>query len=140
MLNTTPRHPARRRRRYGRAILWTFTLAVAGLAVGFVVDRQLAGLVVYAVGCLVGTAATLYLEYFSSVELYDERARRQSERASNAVVVLFAYVGLPALIGLFFADTAGVYEFGPTAAGVLYAFSAFYLVWGVIYVAVRLRS
>ena len=140
MSNTTSHHPAQRGRRYGRLLLGVFIVAVAGLAVGFAVDRRLAGLVVYAVGCGVGVAGTLYLEYLSPVELYDERGRRQSERASNATVTLFAYVGLPAFIGLFLADAAGLYEVGPTVVGALYAFSAFYLVWGAVSTVVRLRS
>ena len=53
---------------------------------------------------------------------------------------LFAYVGLPAFIGLFLADATGVYEFSATATGALYAFSAFYLVWGAVYALVRSRS
>ena len=140
MSNNTSRHPVQRGQQYRRAILGVFAVAVVGLAVGIALDRQLAGLVVYAAGCLTGVAGTLYLEYLSPVELYDERGRRHAERASDAVVNLFAYVGLPAFIGLFLADATGVYEFGATATGALYAFSAFYLVWGAVYVAVRLRS
>ena len=140
MSNTTSRHPVQRGQQYRRAILGAFAVAVVGLAVGIALDRQLARLVVYAAGCLTGVAGTLYLEYLSPVELYDERGRRHAERASNAVVNLFAYVGLPAFIGLFLADATGVYELGATAAGALYAFSAFYLVWGAVYVLVRFRS
>ena len=128
MSNTTSRHPVQRGQQYKRAILGVFTVAVVGLAVGIALDRQLAGLVIYAAGCLTGVAGTPYLEYLSPVELYDERSRRHAERASNAVVNLFAYVGLPAFIGLFLANATGVYEFGATATGALYAFSAFYLV------------
>ena len=140
MSNTTSRHPVQRGQQYKRAILGVFTVAVVGLAVGIALNRQLAGLVVYAAGCLTGVAGTLYLEHFSPVELYDERGRRHAERASNAVVNLFAYVGLPAFIGLFLADATGVYELGATATGALYAFSAFYLVWGAVYALVRSRS
>ena len=140
MSNTTSRHPVQRGQQYRRAILGVFTVAVVGLAVGIALDRQLAGLVIYAAGYLAGVAGTLYLQYLSPVELYDERGRRHAERASNAVVNLFAYVGLPAFIGLFLADATGVYEFGATATGALYAFSAFYLVWGAVYALVRSRS
>ncbi|PSQ14212.1 hypothetical protein BRD02_10070 [Halobacteriales archaeon QS_8_69_73] len=54
-------------------------------------------------------------------------SRRQSRvlarrRGGN----LFAYVGLPAFIGLFLADATDIYEFGATAIGAPYAFSAFY--------------
>jgi len=139
-MSTTTTHPVQEGQRYRRMLLGLYAVAVVGFGAGVLLDQFLAGLVVYSLGALGGVVATLYLEFWSPVQLLDERDRRVHERASHAVVNLFAYVGLPTFVGLFLLDATGTYAFGPTASGVLYAFSGFYLVWGAAYVVLRRRT
>jgi hypothetical protein len=117
-----------------------FGIGVASFFIGTWLDRAFAGLVVYAVACLGGIAALLYLEFASSVELTDEREQRLHERASGGLVSIVAYVGLPAVIGLYLLDAIGSYTIPPVVWGGIYALSVFYLLWGVAYLVVRYRT
>jgi len=136
----TSTHPVRRGQRYKRAILGLFAAGIVGFFTGMVVDQYLAGLVIYTVACLAGIAGTLYLQFGTSIQLYDEREQRVAQRASQAVVNVVAYVMLPVFIGIFLLDATGRYTMGSTVEGVLYAFSAFYLLWGVAFVIYNHRT
>ncbi|WP_335999634.1 DUF2178 domain-containing protein [Halorientalis halophila] len=133
-------HPIQRGQKYKRAILGLFAVAFAGFIAGLVLDQMVAGLAVYGVAAVAGVALTLYVQFGSSVRLLDEREQRIEERASHAVINLFAYVGVPTFATLFLLEATGYYEFGPTVSGVLYAFSAIYLVWGLLFTLLRYRT
>lgn len=133
-------HSIQRGQRYRRLIMGGMAVGVVAFLAGMLLDQVLAGLVVYAVAGVGGVAALLYLRFLSPVELTDERQVRLQERASNAVVCLFAYAGVPVWIGVFLLDATGHYEIGPTVAGSLYTFGTFYLVLGAVYLALWLRS
>jgi hypothetical protein len=117
-----------------------FAVGIASFFVGMLLDRTLAGLVVYAVACLGGVAALLYLQFATSVQLSDEREQRLHERASGAVVGIVTYVGLPVIIGLYLLDNLGYYTIPPVVWGAIYAFSGFFLLWGVVYTVVRYNT
>jgi hypothetical protein len=117
-----------------------FAVGVAGFFVGMLVDRTFAGLLVYAVTGFGGVAALLYLQFVSSVRLADERERRLHERASGGLIMVGAYAGLPAIIGLYLLDAVGYYTIPPVVWGGIYAFAGLYLAWGVAYAVVRYRT
>lgn len=138
-MNST--HSIQRGQRYRRLIVGGMLAGVvAFLFAGVVLDQVLAGLVVYAVAGVGGIVALLYFQFASSVRLVDERQVRLQERASNVVLRLFAYVGIPVWIAVFLLEATGHYEIGPTVAGSLYTFSAIYLVLLAVYVTMWLRS
>lgn len=132
--------PIRKGQRYRRLVIGVFTLGIAALVVGMLVDQTLAGLVIYAAAAFTGILTTLYLEFGTAIPLYDEREVRLYERASHATINLLAYVGLPVVIGLYLLDATGQYAIGPTLAGGIYAYSALGLLWGAVYVVYRLRA
>jgi len=136
----SPTHPVRKGQQYKRALLGLVAIGVVAMFVGVEVGRNFAGLVVYSVAALGAVALTLYGQFSDSVTLMDERDRRLHERASNAVVSLFSYVGVPTVVALYLLDATGRFVIGPTIWGAIYGFSAFYLLWGVVYVAFRLRT
>jgi hypothetical protein len=117
-----------------------FAVGVVSFFVGGLIDRTFAGLVVYAVTCLGGIVALLYLQFVSSVRLTDEREQQLHERASGALVIIFAYVGLPVIIGLYLLDATAYYTIPPVVWGAIYAFAGLYLAWGVAYTVVRYRT
>jgi uncharacterized membrane protein len=133
-------HPVQRGQRYRRALVALTVVGVGSFFVGAQFDQFLAGLVVYAIAALGLVLVSLYAQFSDHVQLMDERDRRLHEQASHAVVNVFAYVGIPTFVGIFLLDATGRYPMGPTVTGVLYAFSAFYLVWGLAYVSYRYRS
>ncbi|WP_246987515.1 DUF2178 domain-containing protein [Halorientalis marina] len=132
-------HPVRKGQRYKRLLLGLVAFGVVALFVGIGIVQNFAGLVVYA-AALGATGLTLYGQFSESITFSDERERRLNERASNAVVSLFSYVGLPTVVVLYLLDATGRYVVGPTVWGAIYAFSAFYLLWNAVYVAFRVRS
>jgi uncharacterized membrane protein len=137
---TSSTHPVRKGQRYKRLLLGLVGFGVVALFVGIGIGQNFAGLVVYAAAALGATGLTLYGQFSESVTLLDERDRRLHERASNAVVSLFSYVGLPTVVVLYLLDATGRYVIGPTVWGAIYAFSAFFLLWGAVYMVFRLRS
>jgi len=136
----TPDHPIQRGQRYNRIIMVVFAVGVLAFFVGMAVDQTLAGLVVYAVAGLTGVAALLYLRFVSSAQLADERDRRLHERTSGTVVGIFAYVGLPVVIGLYLLDGFTSYTISSTIWGAIYAYAALFLTWGAVYTVYRYRS
>jgi len=121
-------------------MLGLVVIGVASLFVGIETERRLAGLSVYALTALATLALTLYGQASDRVTMLDERDRRLHERASHTVVSVVSYAGLPAVVALYLLDATGRYIIGPTVWGVIYGFSAFYLVWGVVYLYHRSRS
>jgi len=136
----TPDHPIQRGQRYNRIIMTVFGIGILAFFAGMLIDRTLVGLVVYAVACLSGVVALLYLHFVSSVPLGDERDRQLQDRASGAVINLFAFVGLPAIIGLYLLDGFTGYTIGPRLWGAIWAYAALYLTWGAVYTIYRYRT
>lgn len=121
-------------------MLGLVAVGVVALFVGIEIDRRLAGLIVYAVGALGALAVTLYAQFSDSITFMDERDRRLHERASNVTVSVVSYVGLPTIVALYLLDATGRYAIPPTVWGGIYALSAFYLLWGVVYLGLRYRT
>jgi len=127
-------------KRYRRAIVALFAVGIVSFLVGEYVGQSFAGLVVYAVTVLTGTAMCLYVQFGSSVPLQDERERGIERRASNVTIYLLAYLGLPAFITLFLLEEVGRYSMGPTVETLLSGFAVLYLTWGAVYLLLRYRS
>lgn len=129
-----------RRRRWRIAIYGAFTVGVLGLLVGVNVGRDLAGALVYLGGVAVGSACCLYACYWDDLTLRDERFAAIERRASHYTVSLIAYVGIATFPLLFVLEAADEFTFGPALEAALYAASALFVLWSVVYVALRIRS
>jgi hypothetical protein len=139
-MSTTQDHPAHRGQRYNRIIMAVFAVGIVSFFAGMLLDRTFVGLVVYAVTCLGGIATLLYLQFASSVQLSDEREQQLHERASGTAIMIATYVGLPVVIGFYLLDTLGYYAIPPVVWGGIYAYSALFLLWGVVYTVVRYNA
>ena len=139
-MTMTQDHPIRRGQTYKRLMLGLVAVGVVALFVGIGIGQQLAGLVVYALGALGALVVTLYAQFSESVTFLDERDQRLHERASNATVSVVSYVGLPTIVVLYLLDATGRYVIPPMVWGGIYALSAFYLLWGVVYLGLRYRT
>lgn len=117
-----------------------FAVGIVSFFAGMLLDRTFVGLVVYAVTCLGGIATLLYLQFASSVQLSDEREQQLHERASGTAIMIATYVGLPVVIGFYLLDTLGYYAIPPVVWGGIYAYSALFLLWGVVYTVVRYNA
>lgn len=136
----TATHPARRGQQYKRALLGLVAVGVVAIFVGAEVDQYLAGLVVYGVAAVGAVGLCLYAQFSDAVTFLDERDRRLHERASHTAVSVVSYVGVPSIVALYLLDATGRFEIPPAAEGAIWAFSAFYLAWGAVYLAYRYRS
>lgn len=136
----TTTHPIREGQRYNRIVLAVFAVGIVGFFVGMLIDRTFVGVAVYAVACLSGIAALLYLQFVSSVRLADEREQRLHERASGAVVMIVAYAGLPVIVCLYLLETGGSYSIPPVVWGGIFTLSGVYLLWGAAYAVAQRRT
>lgn len=130
---------AETRRRWKLAIYASYGVGALAIVVGVVVERQLAGAIAYLLGIVLGTAFWAIARFYSPVLLYDERDLRAERRASHRAILTTAAVGLAVFPVLFVLDAAGYYEIQPPLEGALYAVSALFLLWGVLYVVDRVR-
>lgn len=130
----------RRRRRFKRLTYGAYWTGIVAMFAGFLLDRILAGAVLYLAGVVVGSAVFAYARFGTDVMLLDERDRRLERAASHYAVMTVGYVGLAVFPVLFVLSAAGRFEFPPTLAGVLYAVSGLFLLWGAYYTWFRSRS
>lgn len=130
----------RRRQHWKLAIFGPYVLGILGLFVGLLIERQLAGSVLYLAGIVGGTVAGTYACFRADVTVTDERFAALERRASHYTILTVAYVGLAIFPLLFVLDTAGEFAFDPTTEALLYGFSALGLLWSAIYAALRARS
>jgi uncharacterized membrane protein len=136
----TTTRPIQKGQKYRRMIHGLFAIGIVSLLGGMVVERALAGLVVYTTTVLGGIVATVFLQYRSSVSLQDERERELGRRASSITFQLFGYLGLFGFIALFLLDATGRYSLSGQVVALLYAYAVICLTWGAIYTTLRYRS
>lgn len=127
-------------KRYRRAVYGLIAIGMLGLSTGFLLDRSLPGLVVYAITVLPAVALTLYAQFASPVTLQDERGRELERRASNITFQLFGYLGLFAFVALLLLDATGRYGLTTRTTTLLYAYAVICLTWGGLYLVLRFRS
>lgn len=130
----------RRRRRYKLAIFGPFVGAIVAMFVGIAAGYELVASVLYLAGIVVGSAVLAYVRFATPVMLGDERHLRLERRASHVTITTVGWIGLAVFPVLFVLDAAGRYEFAGVSEGVLFAFSAQFLLWGAVYTVIRLRS
>jgi len=132
--------PVAARRRWKRAIQGSYLGGSAAIFGGVALGYDLAGAVLYLLGVVLGTALWAIARFRSPVLLYDERDRRLERRASYWAFMIAAGAGLAGFPPLFVLEAAGYYVIEPPLEGVLYAFSALFLLWGACYGVVRSRA
>lgn len=118
------------RRRYGRVRNGLFAVGIVGFLLGLVFEYALIGSVIYLLGIVGGLGGGAYVRRTSTVTVRDERDERFAERTSYLAWKVVMAVFLAVFPVLFVLDNAGVFEFSPVLAGVLYAVSAQGLLWG----------
>lgn len=136
----TTTRPIQAGRRYRRLVFGILTVGIVSLLVGTLVDRSLAGLVVYAAAVVAGFATMSYAWYHESLSLQDEREAELERRASHVIFQLFGYLGLFAFVALLLLDAAGRRAMTSTEATLLYAYSIISLTWGGVYLVLRYRG
>jgi len=137
---TTQQTPIQRGQKYKRLMLGLVAIGVVAFLGGMAIDQYLAGLIVYAVGALGAIVITLYAQFSDSITFLDERDQRLHERASHATVSVVSNVGLPTIVVLYLLDATGRYAIPSTVWGGILTLSAFYLLWGVVYVYYRYQG
>lgn len=130
----------RRRQRWKLAIYGSFGVGIAALLVGSATGFDLIGAIGYLLGVTAGAVLYLYACFLGSVTISDERFADIERRASHYTVRGLAYAGLAIFPALFVLEAAGRFELGQTLDTVLYTVSGFFLLWGTVYTALRIRS
>lgn len=129
----------RNARTYRRAAYGSILLGTAALLIGSWIGLGLVGLVVYVLGVLGGFGLMAYVRRAESFSLADEREAALERRASHYTVSLFGAFGWVALVGASLLDATGYRVMSSVEETLLFAFAAFFLVWGVIYGLLRRR-
>lgn len=132
--------PPRRRRRWKAVRCAPFVAGIVGMFAGLLLGYALVGSVIHLLGIVLGTASCGAAQLFADVTIYDERSDAIARSASHYTYLTAVYPGLAVFPLLFVLDAAGAFSFGPTATGLLYAFSPLGLTWGAYYTGLRRRS
>lgn len=125
-----------RRKRYTRLMNGSLIGGILALLIGSYLDQFLAGVLLYWAG-LFGMIAVWRL---SPVTLYDERDIAIERAASDYTLGVFAFVfvlGAPGGIAL---EAGGFIELPAAFGGAMWTLFAVYVVFGVVYIALRRRS
>lgn len=133
-------HSIRTGKRYRRVIYGLMAVGIASLLGGLSLDLSLVGLIIYAVTALCAVGLILFVQFWSPVELQDEREREIGRRASNITFQLFGYLGLFSFIALFLLDATGRYAMTTRAETLLYAYAVVCLTWGGICTLLKFRT
>jgi uncharacterized membrane protein len=122
-------------RRYRRLFWGCLFLGVLGFLGGDLLGYELVGLGVYWAG-----AAGMFLVWKGTdLQVFDERERELDRRASHVTLTIIAValiVGGPGQIA--FAEVG--FEFSRLMEGALWGYTAQFVVFGVVYLGIRLRS
>ncbi|MGB9986320.1 DUF2178 domain-containing protein [Salarchaeum japonicum] len=119
------------RRTYERIVYAIVGTGIVGLFAGMLVGQQLAGTVVYLLGCWVGGSIAVLAPKLSDAPLQDERDNALHNRASGLTMGLTMMVGLTVIPALYVLDESGHVELTGTVWGAIWAASALFLLYGV---------
>lgn len=129
-------HRIQRRRRHKWLLYGSLGAGIVGLLIGFSLDQYLVGVLVY----WAGFAGMLGVWQFSPVTLYDERDAAIERKASDYTLGVFAIAGVLAIPGLVALEANGALTLPAAFDGVALTFVAVFVVFGVIYTALRHRA
>ena len=122
-----------------RLYRWTMYACVALGSLGFVgasrLGHPLLGMGVY----WAGIAGFLAVWRGTSVALFDERDKSLERRASAATLCLVGAAGVVGVSALFVLARVRDYEVPPEMEGALYAWTAVFAVFGVVYLTLKYR-
>jgi uncharacterized membrane protein len=124
-----------KRRRYRWGYAGSMLAGVLALVVAMRLGYPLVGIGLYWVGAA-GMFAILWL---SPLRLFDERERRIEQRASLCTLQVVGLAGIVAIPGAVALEEAGQLSITPAMEGAGTGFVALYVVFGVVYLAFRLR-
>jgi len=136
MMPDVPPDSGLQRIRFYRRLLYGF-LAVG--VVGFLVVETLGYPLVAVALYWGGLLGMLGVKFGTSVQLFDERDRALERRASNLTLYLVGGALIIAAPAVFALEATGRYEVSPAVSGALLGFSAMFLLFGAVYLAVRYR-
>lgn len=122
-------------RRYRRLYWGCLAVAILGFVGGITFSYQLVGLGVY----WAGVAAMLFVWKGTPLQLFDEREQQLDRRASHvtlSIVGAVLIVGGPGQVLL----TELGYELSAAVEGALFGYAAQFGLFGVVYLAIRLRQ
>lgn len=139
MSNATHRSSYRAAQRYRRAGMGSIVLGTLAFLGAAQVGYDLAGLVLYVLGALVGFGLMAYVRLDDSLSLGDERLCELERRASHYTIVVVGVVGWIGLVGVSLLDATGYRAMTATEGTLLLAFAAIFVVWGIAYTILRLR-
>ncbi|AAG19011.1 MULTISPECIES: DUF2178 domain-containing protein [Halobacterium] len=122
-------------RRYRRLMYACIGVGVGGFIVAAEFDYPLAGLVVYWAGIL----GSLAVWKGTSVTLYDERDLDLERRASLLTLQIAGVVGLLAMTTHVVVDQMPSVDVPEEFVGGFLTISALFIVYGVVYTAIRYR-
>ena len=125
-----------KRRTYRRLIVADIAVAVVGSLVLRYLDFPLIAEGVY----LLGFVVFLAIWWGTSVTLFDERDRELERRASTVTLSLFAFVLVGGASTLRILAATDMDLVSPMAEGALYGYAAQFVVFALVYTALRFRS
>lgn len=124
-----------KRRTYRRLLAADLAVAVGGSLALRSLGYPLVGEGLY----LLGVVGFLAIWWGTPVTLFDERDVALERRASTVTLGLFAFVLVGGASALRILSALGAYTVSPMVEGALYGYAAQFLVFGLVYVALRFR-
>ncbi|WP_251342998.1 DUF2178 domain-containing protein [Haloplanus halophilus] len=105
-------------------------VGILGLLVGMVIDRYLAGTVVYLLGAWIGGGIAFAAPRVSDSRLQDERDYELHNRASGLAMGITMALGIGIVPPLYVLDAGGYVELTGAAGGGILVASALFLLYG----------
>lgn len=133
--STSPNERLTTVRRYRRLFWGCFVVAVLGFLVGTSLGYSIVGVGVYWLGVL----GMLIVWKGTSLQIFDEREQALDRRASHITLTLAALALIIGAPGQIVFSRLG-YEASPIVEGALWGYTAQFVVFGVVYLAVRFRQ
>lgn len=140
MSNSNHTSRFRAARQYRWAAIALIVLGVLAVFVGGRIGYGTAGLVVYVVAALAGLGLIAYVRLSDSLAFGDERLCELERRTSHYTAMLLGGLGWVGLVGASLLEATGQRAMSGTEETLLSVLVAFFLVWGLVYLVLRLRS
>lgn len=127
------------RQTYRRLVYGIAGIGILGLLAGFVVERYLAGAVVYLLGAWIGGGIAFLAPTLTDAHLQDERDFALHNRASGLAMGITMALGLGLLPALYVLDAGEYMDLTGAAGGAVILVSALFLLYGVCLGIVKRR-
>ena len=128
------------RQTYRRLVYGIVGAGILGLLAGFVLERHLAGTVIYLLAAWIGGGIAVLAPRWSNTTLQDERDYELHNRASGLALGITMGLGLSVVPALYVLEAGGHVELTGAAGGAIMAASALYLLYGVCYGVAKRRN